>query len=295
MTPHNFGGEWTREKLERVRKYLCAYTRIFTVNPRARFYRTIYVDAFAGTGRVDIRSQSDSPGVFAPADTDAVAFLQGSAQIALEVEPPFDSYLFVEKSSKHVGALQELRDQFPARRSAIEIIPNDANITLQRWCEKTDWRSHRAVVFLDPYGMQVDWNTIKAIAATRAIDLWFLFPLGVAVMRLLTNSGPPPKPWADALSRIFGDESWRDAFYPAVKEATLFGTENIERRDVAWEKLKTYFIGRLRSVFAGVADNPLQLCKQSNSPIYLLCFAAGNSRGARIAVRIAQDILAPKG
>ncbi len=37
--------------------------------------------------------------------------------------------------------------------------------------------------------MQVDWKTIEAVAATKAIDLWLLFPLGVGVNRLLTRSG----------------------------------------------------------------------------------------------------------
>ena len=32
-------------------------------------------------------------------------------------------------------------------------------------------------MFLDPYGMEVEWKTLQAVAATRAIDVWFLFPL----------------------------------------------------------------------------------------------------------------------
>jgi three-Cys-motif partner protein len=47
---NRFGGTWTDEKLERIRKYLTAYMRIFSRNPRARYFQTIYVDAFAGTG-----------------------------------------------------------------------------------------------------------------------------------------------------------------------------------------------------------------------------------------------------
>ena len=42
-------------------------------------------------------------------------------------------------------------------------------------CDK-DWSLHRAVLFLDPYGMQVEWATIEAVAKTKAIDLWLLFP-----------------------------------------------------------------------------------------------------------------------
>ena len=33
-------------------------------------------------------------------------------------------------------------------------------------------------LFLDPYGMQVEWATIESIAHTQAIDLWLLFSAG---------------------------------------------------------------------------------------------------------------------
>jgi three-Cys-motif partner protein len=50
MSSHQFGGRWTEEKLERLRKYLVAYTTIFKANERAKHLRTTFVDAFAGTG-----------------------------------------------------------------------------------------------------------------------------------------------------------------------------------------------------------------------------------------------------
>lgn len=55
MVEHSFGGPWTEEKLTRLRKYLEAYTVIFTRNPVAARFRRVYVDAFAGTG---IRTRS---------------------------------------------------------------------------------------------------------------------------------------------------------------------------------------------------------------------------------------------
>lgn len=35
-------------------------------------------------------------------------------------------------------------------------------------------------MFLDPYGMQVERETIDTIARTKAIDTWLLFPLGTS-------------------------------------------------------------------------------------------------------------------
>jgi hypothetical protein len=44
-------------------------------------------------------------------------------------------------------------------------------------------------------------------------------------------------------------------------------------------------------VEVGVVDRPLALYNSKNIPIYLLCFAAGNPKGSRTAVRIAGDLL----
>ena len=49
MIEHVFGGDWTEDKLRRLREYLIAYRHIFTGNPRAAYFKTWYVDAFAGT------------------------------------------------------------------------------------------------------------------------------------------------------------------------------------------------------------------------------------------------------
>jgi len=295
MAKHVFGGDWTSDKLKRVRKYLCAYSTIFKKNLRASYFTTIYVDAFAGTGqRVGSggrRRRATAGTLEEEDDSDAEALQKGSARIALEVDPPFDRFLFIERSAERVKELQKLRNEFPDRANVIQIEQGDANHLLRQWCQKSDWQRQRAVVFLDPYGMQVDWATIEAIAATKAIDLWLLFPLGVAVNRLLTKNEPPPEKWADALTRFFGSEEWKQEFYPKKTERTLFGDEETERKEATFERIGRFFLKRLKAVFAQVAPNPLILANSKEVPIYLLCFAAGNPKGAPTAVKIAKDIL----
>jgi three-Cys-motif partner protein len=288
---HQFGGSWTEEKLDRVRKYLAAYTTIFTQNSRAATLRTIYVDAFAGTGYRTASSQHTSTALPLFADEDAASLQHGSAAIALETEPSFDHYLFVEQVAERVVALQKLRQHFPHRAQQITIIHDNANTFLRQWCRDTDWRTHRAVVFLDPYGMEVEWATIEAIAQTHAIDLWLLFPLGQAVNRLLTRHGPPEESWAQRLTQMFGTEAWKDAFYRAPTQRTLFGAETALEKDADFDAIGAFFVQRLETVFAQVVKKPLPLRNTKNVPIYLLCFAAGNPKGASTAVRIASHIL----
>lgn len=105
MSAHKqqFGGDWTAEKLERVRKYLVAYASIM----RNQGFRFAYIDAFAGTGYNTPRAKKEEGASLFPelADDDAVGFLDGSARIALKVEPRFTKYIFIEKDPKRFAEL----------------------------------------------------------------------------------------------------------------------------------------------------------------------------------------------
>jgi hypothetical protein len=71
----------------------------------------------------------------------------------------------------------------------------------------------------------------------------------------------------------------------------LFGTQNVFVKEANFDSIGKYFVSRLKTIFAGVAENPLPLRNSKNVPIFLLCFAASNPKGASTAVKIAQDIL----
>ena len=289
---HKFGGDWTTDKLERVRKYLQAYTIIFDRNPKAQKLHTIYVDAFAGTGyRTQHHANADIFHLPELGEADNQAFLKGSARIALEIKPAFKEYLFIECDPEHCRELERLKSEFACNAGKITIVGEDANAYMQRWCRDTDWRMTRAVVFLDPYGMQIEWPLVESLAKTQAVDLWILFPLGIAVNRMLTKSAPPPEEWANSLTRIFGTEDWQKVFYPHKKILTLFGEEDVQTKEAGFAKISVFFVERLKSVFTAVAPNPLPLFNSKNNPLYLLCFASGNPTGSSTAVKIAQHIL----
>lgn len=52
-----------------------------------------------------------------------------------------------------------------------------------------------------------------------------------------------------------------------------------------------YFNDWLKTIFAGVAEQPGVLRNSANNPLYLLCFAVGNKKGAPVALRIAKHLL----
>jgi three-Cys-motif partner protein len=293
---HRFGGDWTTEKLNVLAGYLRSYTTALQGKPSSSNpFRKAYIDAFAGTGyraiHRDGEHESSSSLLFPDlADSEPQALLDGSARLALKVEPRFDRYIFIERNAERCAALEGLRQEFSNLADDIDIRQGDANAKIQELCIK-DWSSHRAVLFLDPYGMQVEWKTIEAVAATNAIDLWLLFPLGIGVNRLLTKSGEIPNSWKRRLSILLGTDDWYEEFYKLEQTPTLFGTPEEKIVKASSETIGHYFNERLRSVFAAVADRPRVLKNSSNCPLYLLCFAVGNAKGAPIALKIANHLL----
>jgi len=285
-----FGGDWTTEKLLRVQKYLTAYTTALKNTP----FDLIYIDAFAGTGYRDIKSDESQQTLMFPdlAGEDAEAFHAGSARIALETEPRFATYYFIEQNTRKCQELEKLKQDFPTKAKDIRIINDDANAALLRICDlMSRHRNLRAVLFLDPFGMNVSWQTIEAIAVTEAIDMWYLFPFGVGVNRLLTKNGVIPETWQQKLDNIFGCSDWKEQFYKTEIQQGLLWEEEVTTKTGDFQQIADFFVRRLDSIFAGVVKKPLPLYNSRRNPLYLLCFACGNKKGAPIALRIAGNIL----
>jgi three-Cys-motif partner protein len=291
MLEHVFGGGWTEIKLAALRNYLNAYRTVFTGNARAKFLKTWYVDAFAGTGS---RSTGESRSSLTDVenislDPDATAYLDGSAKIALSLGSPFDRYLFIEKSKARSVELRNTIDaEYKLLASRCEVKQLDANVALSAWSAERNWKTERAVVFLDPYGMQVDWETVRLLGRTKAVDLWYLFPLGV--VRMLTRDGNIEGSWQKRLDILFGTDEWRDHFYKTESVQNLFGTEDVLHRDATVKNVQRFIESRLKTEFAAVAPS-LVLKNSKSSPLFALCFAAANERVAPTALKIARSIL----
>lgn len=282
----SFGGDWTNEKLKRLRKYLVAYTTAMK-NQR---YEIVYIDAFAGTGYRTSPKEEDKEEFLFP---EMERFIDGSARIALQITPEFDRYIFIERDEKKFTELQKLKEEFPQLSGKILPKNEDANSYLKELCDGPPWRKHRAVLFLDPFGMQVNWDTIEAIAKTQAIDLWYLFPL-MAVSRMLKRSGDIPTSWRKRLDAMLGASDWYNLSYETNKTLGLFGEQEETVKTGNFDSIIQYVIDRLETVFpGGVAPHPLPLFNSRNNPLYLLCFAISNPspKAQELALRIAQGVL----
>lgn len=299
-----FGGEWTEIKLQSLKGYLQAYAHIM----KKRNYKTVYIDAFAGTGyRHDPSSRSDVnqsiPSLFDVAEESTptakpIPESDGSARVALQIEPPFSIYVFVEQSAVRAAELEKLRLEHPGKK--ILVRKEDANQYLVKVCNnnKINWKEYRAVLFLDPFGMSVKWSTLESLAKVKAFDIWYLFPLGAGANRLLMKDRSQiDAAWSKRLDDTFGTHAWHDEFYKSDSESLFSSIDGISAsqaiKSTSFKKLKEFVLRRLSDLFGEscVANNPRILCNSKMSPMYLLCFATSNPNAATPAIRIAQHML----
>lgn len=94
-----------------------------------------------------------------------------------------------------------------------------------------------------------------------------------------------------ATHAVVRNDEWKSRFYAPSGQSSLFGEPAALERHVNIDALGDYFLERLGSVFTAVAKHTLTLRNSRGSPLFLLCFAAGNPVGAKTAVKIADDIL----
>lgn len=281
---HKFGGNWTEVKLDMLHRYLRFYATALKNAP----FGKIYIDAFAGTGFRSVGEEA--AGILGSEPATAPA---GSAYLALNVDPPFDQYFFIERNRQRFAELQKLAKLRPELAERIIFRQGDANEEICRLCREINWRRNRAVVFLDPYGMQTDWTTVQAIAETRAIDLWYLVPTGIGLQRLMTRKGLPPAAWQAKIDRMLGDPGWRE-FYTQPQQAGLFGESDHDlERSVDQGAIAAYVLGRLRTIFPGV-DQFGAVMANRRSALYLLtfCCANPNEKAKSLSLKVARHILA---
>lgn len=287
MVAHPFGGAWTEVKLDAIAAYLGYYNNVLKTQPRHdRPFRRWYVDAFAGSGSRTAEIARGGLLEGEPISTELIE-LAGSARKALEIDPPFDRLLFIEPNRGRFKGLSELKEQFSNR--SIDCRRGDANSQLASIFSVAPWRTpsrqnwtDRAVVFLDPYGMAVDWTTLELLAATRAVDVWYLFPLEAVNRQLAHDLDRIDINKQVRLDQIFGTTSWRNELYKTYVERDLFDVETARAgRLVSKRQIERYAINQLKLIFSYVSE-PLPLVNEADRQLFsLLCLANPATEAAR--------------
>ena len=278
---HRFGGAWTELKLDAVNYYLGFFTKVLRTQP----FDLWYVDAFAGSGTRTVERETGgllegSPVVEVTEET------AGSVLRALSVDPPFSRHVFIEGNSARFRELEAIRARHPGK--TIECRHGDANQELRSIFSSFPWSSqvrgrgrHRAVAFLDPYGMNVAWETLDLLAGTRAVDVWYLFPMLAVTRQLARDLTRVDEHKAARLTSIFGTANWREELYDTRVITDLFETSvTTTTRKVTQPQIEEYARARLGTLFRYVSE-PLPLIAEGRGQLFsLFCLSNSESDAA---------------
>lgn len=268
-------GRWSEEKLDLLAKYLKAYSTIMNEQKKSWLRSYYYIDAFAGSVRP--RAKDDEQ-----------RYIEGSPLRALQTEPGFDGYWFVDVSPRRIERVERLREEFP--NCTIEIRQGNCNEVLRNdIIPRLPYSSkQRAFVFLDPYGLQIDWETVRELASTRTCDIFVNFSV-MGVTRLLPRDQSPEPEVVEQLSKVMGSADWITQIYqePRGTQLDLFGNQepSLSRDTIPSEWLARLYTDHLRSLFPHVSE-PVLMRNSTNSALYALCLASHN----RTAINITNDI-----
>jgi len=250
-------GIWSEVKLEIIKEYASAYSKIMEAWRRDKFKRLswIYIDGYAGPGYHVSKATGER--------------VEGSPLIALKTQPPFHEYHFIDTEAARARQLRKLAGD----RKDVYIYTEDCNTVLLRdvfpRAKRSDWR--RALCLLDPYNIDLKWEVIEAAGKSESIETFLNFmvmDINRNAMRKRMEKSIQSK--VDQLTRLVGDESWKDAGYRRVE--TLFG-EDYEK--VSNDEFAEWFRQRLikKAGFKFVPKPmPMKTEEQCDHLLSVFCF-----------------------
>lgn len=215
----------------------------------------MYIDAYAGPGYHVSKATGET--------------VEGSPLIALNSSPPFHEYHFIDTEPARPKQLRELAGE----RDDVHIYTEDCNKVLLRdvfpRAKYADYR--RALCLLDPYNINLTWDVIEAAGKSGSIDIFLTFmimDINRNALRRRMEKSLQSK--VEQLTRLVGDESWKEAGYREAKD--LFGTYHAK---VSNAEFAEWFRQRLitKAGFQHV-PKPMPMKTKTNAVIYYLYFAS---------------------
>jgi three-Cys-motif partner protein len=250
-------GYWSEIKLDIIKDYAAAYSRILSSQKNPNFYH-IYIDAFAGAGKHISKKTGTS--------------VLGSPMNALHVEPPFREYHFIDLDKQKISSLEEIAGS----RQDVRIYHGDCNLVLlEEVLPNAEYKDYRRVLcILDPYGLDLNWEVIYTVGRMKSVDIFLNFPVADINRNVLWRK-PEGVSAAqiERMNQFWGDESWRQEAYVPSPQIKLFGeTEELKTSN---EVIAEAFRKRLekKAGFRNVPE-PIAMRNTQNAVVYYLFFAS---------------------
>ncbi|MCK4390888.1 MAG: three-Cys-motif partner protein TcmP [Desulfobacterales bacterium] len=250
-------GYWSEIKLDIIKEYAAAYSRILSSRSSPIFYH-FYIDAFAGAGKHKSKSTGE--------------FVLGSPANALLVSPRFREYHFIDLDEQKIESLEQLA----GTRQDVYIHHGDCNhILLDKVLPRARYDNYRrALCVQDPYGLDLDWEVIYTVGQMQSVEIFVIFPVADMNRNVLWRKPEGVSPaQIDRMNRFWGDDSWRKEAYASSRQMSFFKESQEEK--VSNETIAEAFRRRLKEV-AGFphVPKPIAMRNTQNAVVYYLFFAS---------------------
>lgn len=228
------------------------YLKIFSVAMRSSYSNLCFIDLFSGSGLCYDRNC-----------TDGVDFFDGSSLRALRLEHPFTKYIFIDNNPKSANALKErVGNKYPELSNRVVTLECDSNKQIDMILSHVKKQSSITVVFIDPNGIDIHFDTIKKLSEQKHLDLIIHFSISD-----LKRNFELYRDGNEKANRFFGTKDWpkdwaKDSlkWLPFYKEKlSELGFEGLESRD----------------------ERHITIFTPSNVPIYYLIYASKNNLGLK--------------
>lgn len=238
-------GPWSRHKHYFLRKYIDA----FTTAMKGKWSGLYYVDLFAGPGVVRIEGTNELE--------------WGSPLIAAQAPREFDRLFFCDLKRANCAALEQ-RVEALGVAGRCTVIRGNANENVEEVVRQIPSGS-LTLCFLDPFGLQLEFSTVKMLSQRRS-DLIIFFPDRLDALRnceYVYKDNPNSN-----LDKFLGPSvNWRDQFDATPKEE--------------WARLlRKLYETSIKTL--GYTKFETERIYAKNNPLYLLVFCSTHPLAAKL-------------
>jgi three-Cys-motif partner protein len=237
-------GEWSRDK----HYFLMRYIDAFTTSMKGKKWQGLhYIDLFAGAGVEKLENSQKLD--------------WGSPMIAAKAPHPFDKLHLCEKVKRKYNALKSRIDKV---RPDSQVLHGDANKKIHDIVKEIP-QGTLSLAFLDPYGLHLEFETLKVLSDVRA-DLIIFFPDHLDALRNWEHNyldNPDSN-----LDRCLGSGAdWRSIL------------DKTPHKSLA-EVLRKSYVDQIRSL--GYTEFEYERIKMKGHPLYILIFCSRHPLAAKL-------------
>ncbi|MBP7049581.1 MAG: three-Cys-motif partner protein TcmP [Phycisphaerae bacterium] len=236
-------GQWSSDKHYYLKRYMDA----FTTSMREKWGALHYIDLFAGAGIERLK--------------DSHELEWGSPMLAAQTRFPFSRLHLCEKENRKYEALVS---RVSGVRANSQILHEDANKCIDQIVQEIP-KGSLSLAFLDPYGLHLEFETLRTLSDIRA-DLVIFFPDRIDALRN----------WDEYYLRD-PDSNLDRCLGPGADWRSLLDAAPTDRRA---EVLRNLYVDQIRSL--GYCEFEYQRISMKGHPLYILIFCSRNKLAAKL-------------